>query len=172
MNTLKIRKVLLQTAKISVGSCIAIWLSEYLHLQNATSAGTIALLTIVATRWETFRLSLFRIITFLSSVTIAYAAMHMFHSEWFSYGAYIFLMILFCELMGMKSTISVNAMIGTHFLTTQDFSSAFIWNECCLILIGIVVAIILNFYHDNRGTKKHIEANMRYTESQFQTVFQ
>ena len=65
------RKVLLLAVKIAVGSSAAIYIAQILGLEYEASAGTIALLTLVTTKWETVRLSVYRLITFVFSVVLA-----------------------------------------------------------------------------------------------------
>ena len=170
MEQIRIRKALLQAAKIAVGSSAAIFLAEFFHMQFAASAGTIALLTIVATKWETMKLSLLRIVTFAMAVLLSWITIRFFHSEWVAYGVYIFGIVMICELLGWKATISVNAVIGTHFLSVMDFSCSFILNELGLVVIGISIAIALNLFHYNKGSREAIVQNMRYTESQLQML--
>ena len=170
MDRKEIKKLLIRTAKIAVGSSAAIYAADFLKLEYAASAGSIALLTLVTTKWETLKLSVFRIITFLASVILAWMAFTHIESEWVAYGAFVFVMVLLSELVGLKATISVNAVIGTHFLATKDFGTAFVRNEFLLVLIGISVAIVLNLFNDNHNQKKDIIRNMRWTEQQLQMI--
>lgn len=163
-------KPLMQAAKIGIGSSAAIYIAEMMHLQFAAAAGSIALLTIVATKWETMRLSLLRIVTFVIATALSWFTIVLFRSEWVAYGVYIFLIVMMCELLGWKSTISVNAVIGSHFLSTLDFSREFILNEFWLVLIGITIAVILNLFHNNQSHKKEIIRHMRYTEEKLQGI--
>lgn len=164
------KKLLLRTVKIALGSCAAIYVAEAMQLEYATSAGSIALLTLMTTKWETLKLSVLRILTFFMSATLAWIAFAHIESEWVAFGAFIFVMIILSELLGLRATISVNAVIGTHFLVTRDFSIHFVMNECYLVLIGITVAILLNLYHANHYHKKDIIQNMRFTEQQLQLI--
>lgn len=170
MEKKELKKLLLRTTKIAVGSSAAIYAAELLQLDYAASAGSIALLTLVTTKWETLKLSVFRVITFIASVALAWIAFAHLSSEWVAYGAFIFVLVLLSEVLGLKATISVNAVIGTHFLTALDFSIAFVKNEFLLVLIGISVAIVLNLFHDNHNQKKDIIRNMRWTEQQLQMI--
>lgn len=160
----------LQAVKIAVGSSAAIYIAESMHLKFGASAGSIALLTIVATKWETVKLSFLRVITFVFSVALICLTISLFRSEWVAYGAFIFALVMFCEFFGWKSAISVNSVIGTHFLSTRDFSIHFILNELLLILIGISVALLLNLFHNNSGRRKEMVGNMRLTEKRLQMI--
>ena len=47
------KRVLILSLKIGVGSAIAIILAYFFKLDNPTSAGTIALLSLLTTKWGT-----------------------------------------------------------------------------------------------------------------------
>lgn len=166
----KWKKLLMQTSKIAVGSSAAICIAESLKLQYAAAAGSIVLLTIVATKWDTVKLSLFRILTFGIAALLSFVTLTVFRSDWIAYGVFMFVLVILCELFGWKATISVNAVIGTHFLYTRDFSPEFILNEFQLVLIGVVIALLLNLFHHNAGSKKAIIQNMRRAEGQLQMI--
>lgn len=170
INQRKIRKLFLQAAKIAVGSSLGMCIAEKMNLQFATSVGTITLLTLVMTKWDTIRLSVYRILSFGISVLLAGILFQTIQSEWVAYGAYIFLVFLICTFLDWKAVISVNAVIGTHFLVERDFSYAFIRNEFFLVLTGITIALLLNLFHGNRSHQNHIIQNMRKSERELQTI--
>ncbi len=166
------QKTMLRVIKIAFGSCVAIYIAEYFQLQFAVAAGSITLLTVVTTKWQTVRLSGWRVATFLISGVIAWWVFQWVDSEWLAYGLYILIVAAISEVMGWGATISVNAVIGTHFLTTMDFTPAFIKNEFYLVLIGISIALILNLFNGNIRHKQKIENGMRDVEKGLQEVLQ
>lgn len=151
MRDTRCRKILSRSLKIAVGSSLAIFVAQLFRLQNATSAGIITLITIVTTRWETVQLSYQRVMTFFLSVVLACVVFQAVPWAWVDYGIYIFVMAIICQLLKWDSTVSLNAVIGTHFLVSHNFSLVFILNEFSLVLIGIVFAILLNFYPRTSG---------------------
>lgn len=161
---------MLQAIKIAVGSSAAIYVAEVLNLEYAISAGSIALLTLVTTKWETVKLSWFRLVTFLVSSVLAWVVFTQIQSEWMAYGIYIFLIVIVSEEFGWKATISVNAVIGMHFMAKRDFEASFVFNEFMLVLIGITVAVVLNLFYDYAGQRKDLVRNMRYTENRMQMI--
>ena len=164
------KKTLIIALKIAIGTSAAMFIAQALHLQNAGSAGTIALLTIVTTKWETVRLSIARIVTFAIAVLLVMLIYVNIPIAWLDFGIYIFFIVLICEFLGWKSTISVNSVIGTHFIVAQDFSPQFIANEFMLVLIGTVVAFVVNLFSHNRNRRKKLVANIAYVESQLQMI--
>lgn len=166
----QIKKNLLLAAKIGVGSSLAILAAYSLHLDNTISAGTIALLTLMTTRWETVRLSVYRLVTFMISAAIAWIIALYVDNVIVAYGFYVFCTVLVAESLGWRATISVNAVAGAHLFISNDFSRASILNEFALVLIGILLALIINLFHDNRSHRIEMVADMRKTEENLQEI--
>lgn len=166
----RIKKRILRAAKIAVGSSTAIFLAKMLHLDHMISAGTIALLTIMTTKWETVKLSVSRLVTLLITITLAEILFQNISNDWQAYGLFIFLMIVICEMLGWGATISVNSVIGAHFLTGMDFGRQAVMNEVMLVVIGTAVAVILNLFQDYEGSRKNLVRYMRETENRLQRV--
>ncbi len=164
-------KMLMLAAKIAVGSSIAIYVAELLELQFSASAGIVTLLTLVTTKRGTIKLALARFVTFAVVVLFSWMTFIPFRSEWLAFGAFIFLTVLMCQASGWMATLSVNAVIGTHFLTTLDFSPSFFLNEFLLVFIGSAIAFVLNLFHHNRSQEEHLRDKMAYTEEQMQFIF-
>ena len=72
MLKMKAGKYLAVALKTAIGSCIAILAAEQFHLEFASSAGIIALLTLINTRWDTLRLSGVRLVSFFATVLLAW----------------------------------------------------------------------------------------------------
>lgn len=164
----KYRKTLLLALKIGIGTSIAIYTAQALDLENAVSAGTVTLLTLMMSKWATVKLSVARLATFLMTILLAWAIFSHIDSMWIAYGVLLTLVVLISDLLGWRATVSVNAVVAVHLLTSHDFSAAAIWNEFLLVLIGVVLAVILNLFHANFSHKRKIIADMRDTENRLQ----
>lgn len=169
-NKLRIRKMLLLAAKIGIGSSAAIYIAQLLNLEYATSAGIITLLTVLTTKWETIRLSFLRLLTYVITVAVCWGIFHLVPNMWIEYGLFLFIIVFVGEWMGWRGTLSVNAVIGTHFLTTQNFTVSFLINELLLVVIGIVIAIVLNLVHINNAHEHGIVKSMRHVEHQMKQI--
>ena len=106
----KLKKILLPALKIAIGSSAAIGIAEFLSLQYASSAGIIALLTIASTKWETMRLSLYRLITFCITVILTFLLFHLLPWDWATYGLFLLFTVIYSTWIGWRVTISVNEM--------------------------------------------------------------
>ena len=167
----KLKKILVLALKIGVGGSLAYYLAErILHLQFASSAGIITLLTLQTTKWDTFKLAYRRVLTFFLTYGTCLVLYYVIRASWFDYGVYLLLMVAFCEWLGWRNAISVNAVIGAHFLSSHDFSLEFMINEFMLVLIGISVALILNLFHIYNTHESGIVKCMRYTENEMKKI--
>lgn len=166
----KLKKSLLLALKISLGSSLAIYTAEFLRLQYASAAGIVTLLTLVTTRKGTLRLSINRLITFALVGLVTSITFIPIQDDWIAYGLFVFLMVAICDPLGWQATISTNAVIGTHFLMTHDFSPQFFLNEFLLVTIGITFATLLNQFHDIQGQKKNFSQSIQMVEHQMQEL--
>lgn len=167
-NITKWKRALILAGKIALGSSLAIYTAELLHLQFSSSAGIVTLLTVVTTKKGTLQLSAARVATFVLAAAAASVTFLQIHSEWIAYGLFVFLVALVSELLGWRATISTNAVIGTHFLMNLDFSPAFFLNEFMLVAIGILFAFLLNMIQDIRGEKRHFAEKIHQLELKMQ----
>ncbi len=168
----KYRKMLLLAVKIGLGSSIAIYIAQMLHLEYAVSAGTVTLLTLMASKWETIRLSIARFATFIVTILLGWLIFSNISSMWAAYGILLTLVVFITEALGWRTTISVNSVVAAHLVTSQNFSPAAIWNEFLLVLIGVVLAMLLNLFHGNYSHRQKIISNMRDTESCLQSILE
>lgn len=166
----RLEKRVLLAVKIAVGSALAIYIAEVMHLEFAVSAGTVTLLSLLGTKRETVRISVIRIGTFFLTSLLAVLLIPWMHSEWIAFGIVIFIVTLLSVVMGWKASLSVNGVIAAHYMMKMDFSIAFIYNEFMLVLIGVVIALVLNLFHLNGNRKKDIIEDMRYTENTLQGI--
>lgn len=165
-----LKKNLLLALKISLGSSLAIFFATQFGLGNAVSAGTITLLTLMNSKSETVRLSLYRLITFAVCVVIAGASFVFIDHMALAFGCYVFFTVLFADFFNLRSTISVNVVAGAHFFINQEFSEAAIRNEFILVLIGVVLAIVLNLFQYNKHDRKALVASMRQAEEDLRNI--
>ena len=161
---IRVRKQGLAALKIAFGSSLAIYIAYSLHLQNEVAAGIITLLTVLTTKWETVRLTVYRMLSLMITIVLAVLVFENVKNEWVAFGIFIFVLVLALEMFGWMATLSVNAVIGGHFLMNLDFGRDFILNEIYLVVIGVTIALVLNLFHPYETTRKTLIAYMRRSE--------
>lgn len=132
--------------KIAVGSAIAIMIAYASGLNYAVSAGIIALLTLQDTKKETLIVSLMRIGAFVLAVIIAFITFSIFSYNPIAYGIFLLLFVGICYYLKMYDAIPINAVLATHYLLEENMSLALIGNEAFLLLIGVCIGFLMNFY--------------------------
>ena len=166
----KFRKTLLLAVKIGLGSSIGIYISEALHLEYAVSAGTVTLLTLMTLKWDTVKLSIARFATFLTTIVLGWLIFLHINNIWAAYGILLTLVAFISEFAGWRTTRSVNSIVAAHLVTTRNFSPAAIWNEFLLVMIGVVLAVLLNLFQENQYHRRLIVSNMRDAENRLQSI--
>ena len=165
------RKMAIKVLKIAVGSCMAVAIAQFFELPYATSAGIVTLLTVQNTRRDTIRLAAERLLSFLLSVLLVFVCFRYIGKlEWVNYGVYIFLMVHVCYFFGWENTISVNAVMGTHYLLTPDYSLNFAASELAVIAIGTALALLMNWHMPSN--LKTLREDIRKAEDDMQQVLQ
>ncbi len=166
----KQKKILILSSKIGFGSAVAILFAYMFRLDNPTSAGTIALLSLLTTKWGTTKLIFRRVTTFLFTIALCFIFFPLLPSKWIAFGLILALLVAHCEFRGVHNTLSVNSMIAVHYLTSLDFSFHFFLNEFYLILIGALIAFVLNLFHDYAGDEKQLKNDILYVEEKLQRL--
>lgn len=164
------KRVFILALKIGIGSAIAIFVANVFNLDNPTSAGTIALLSLLTTKWGTVKLVLRRITTFFVTILFCFLFFELISSHWVAFGLVIACLVGYSEKMKCQNTLSVNAMIAVHYLSYLDFSVHFMMNEFYLILIGAIIAFLLNLVHDYSGEEEYLNFCMQYMEDKIQSL--
>lgn len=155
--------------KIAAGSAAAIFISEWIGLDYASSAGIITLLTIQNTRRATIRLSIFRLISFFIAMLIAGVMSLLFGFHAYGYGSFMVLLTIISYYFKWGDTISTNAVFGTHlFMAGEIITADFLWNEFFLLIIGTGIALLLNLKMPNK--EKEIRYVLKYTEQEMRGI--
>lgn len=168
----RIKRALLLAAKVGLGSAAAIIIATLFGLQNPTAAGTITLLTLLNTKKGTLNLIFRRLITFLLTLVLCLALFGLLHNEYAAFGIFLIVIVFISELLDWENTLSVNALIGMHFLSVRELTTAFVTNEFALLMIGVLIAFALNQFYDNKGHLAHLQDSVRETEDGIAALFQ
>lgn len=163
---------MLFSIKLAAGSSIAIITAQSFHLNFATSSGIIAMFTIMSTRRATLRLAGLRLCSFAITILLAWMVFLHAGDTWAAYGLFILLLSSILLTLDWKSSLSVNAVIGTHFWNTPDFRLEHIWNEFCLVCIGITVALILNLFHADGRQQKKLTVHLQTIECRLKNILE
>jgi len=149
------KEVLLNTVKISAAAILATGIAIALELNFALSAGAVAILTIQPTKRETVKTAAGRFLAFLSALVIAFCCYRVLGFTFRGYAVFLLLYILVCQVVGWYSSMAINSVLMSHFLSVETMRFSAVVNEGAIFLIGMGIGVIANM---------HLKKNADYIE--------
>lgn len=149
------KQVIVNTVKISLAAMIATATATMLELDFAISAGTVAILTIQPTKRETIRTALGRLLAFVSALLIAAVSYGLLGYTLWGFMLFLLLYIFVCQAIGWYSSMAINSVLISHFLTAENMDLHALFNECQIFAIGMSIGVIANL---------HLRKNVNYIE--------
>ncbi len=126
--SLKTRQILLNMFKLGAGVTAAILSAEEIGLVNIYSAGSIALITLLTSKWDSLKTSGWRIATYFLTVAVTFVLEKVTDHPVICFGLAVSVIYLFCELFNIRSVLAVNGVICSHFIASQNFTFGMILN--------------------------------------------
>ncbi|MFI3064671.1 aromatic acid exporter family protein [Streptococcus suis] len=145
-----------RTIKLILATVLSIYLADWLGLSYATSAGIIAILSILDTRKSSFKMARNRLYSTLLALTIATITFYLLGFEIWTLGIYLAIYVPTAYHFRWEAGIAPSTVLVTHLLLEQDISLIFLGNELALFLIGAGLALLFNLYMPSQ--EKKIEA--------------
>lgn len=142
-----IKNKALNILKIAGTAVLAILLADALLLDNAVSAGAIAILSIQRTKKETVLTAVGRVLAFVCALIIARIC---FMLLGFSLSAFCVFTVIFaalCICMGWEHSITINMLLIAHFLAADSMGAEIVRNEILLFVLGVGAGILANIIH-------------------------
>lgn len=149
------KETILNTIKFSLAAILATIVATLLRLDFAVSAGTVAILSIQPTKRETIKTAAGRLLAFLCALLIAFGCYQLLGYTLLGFILFLLIYISVCQIFGWYSSMAVNSVLISHFLTLGNMSQAEIINECWIFFIGVSIGIIANM---------HLRKNVNYIE--------
>jgi uncharacterized membrane protein YgaE (UPF0421/DUF939 family) len=138
-----------QALKMVIGALIATILSDWLTLEYSVTAGIIVILSIQPTKQQSIRVGVKRIIASVIGLMITVGLMLMFG---YTLPVFILSLLLFIPLaflFKIEEGIVVSAVLMSHILAKSDWKYGI--NALAILLIGVVIAVILNLFMPNKS---------------------
>lgn len=156
------------TIKFSLAAILAIVIATVLELDYAVSAGIVAILSIQPTKRETVKTAIGRFLAFLCALLIASGCYELLGYTLWGFGGYLLLYIFVCQILGWYSSMAVNSVLISHFLTAGNMDITTIFNECGIFFIGVSIGLLANMYL--RKNVDYIEELKENTDNQIRKI--
>lgn len=140
------KKILLNTVKITFAAVCAIFLAQALQLQFAVSAGIVAILSVQPTKKETLRTALSRFLAFAVALVISGLLFNLIGFTVPVFFIYLALFILICQWRKWISSMAMDSVLISHFLTLGKTGPSEVLNEVLLFVVGVGFGILVNLF--------------------------
>lgn len=143
------KNLIYRALKISIGVTLAIFIAQIVGLTYSTTAGIIAMLSILDTRKQTYTVGIKRMGTSLMAIVIATVLFQFYGHNLIIFA--LFLVIYVPLLTVLKSTegLTVSTVLVTHIYTLGTLGLPVMMNEMGLMVIGVLVAWSMNLHMPN-----------------------
>lgn len=163
-----------RTIKLVLATCIAIALADFLQLSYATSAGIIAILSILDTRRASLKTAWARLWSTILALAIASLAFSLFGFHLLTLGLYLLLYVPLAYKANLTAGIAPCTVLVTHLFLEKSTSLILLGNELALFLIGAGIALLANLYMPSQDKQiqvfhEEVEQGLKAILLRFQT---
>lgn len=139
-------KLVYQSIKVTLATVLAILIAELLNLHYSTTAGVIAMLSVLDTRKQSMIVGVKRLGAASLGVVLAIVLFNLLGHRLWVLG--IFLMIFIPLLTWFRSTeaLAVATVLVTHIYSINTTEPWIFINELVLLFIGVLIGWLLNLH--------------------------
>lgn len=166
-----------RTIKLVLATSLAFLLADQLGLAYASSAGVIALLSVLDTRRSSFKVARGRLLATLLALGLASG---LFSSLGFSFLTFTLFLALYIPLLyrfQLEVGLAPSTVLVLHLLQEKNVSWSLLGNELALFLLGAGLALLINLYMPSKVRQieayhQRVEEGLRVILRQFQVFLQ
>lgn len=140
------KKIIINSGKISIAVALAIGIANLLQLEFAISAGIVAILTILPTKRETVKTAAERLLAFVIAMGIAYICFEVLGTNQWAFMIYILPYAFICCLRKWNAAIAMNSVLISHFISLGSMNVHTVTNELLIFGIGVGIGIFMNLH--------------------------
>ena len=158
-----------RTWKTGIGAVIAMIIAKELGLSYWVSAGIITILSIQSTKRESLKIAIKRIESVIIALIVSSILFLVLGFNSVVFGLYLLIFIPLTVKLKVTDGIVVSSVLVTHLLVEKQVNSYWIINELGLMLVGVLVALILNSYMPKNEEK--IKEDIDYISEKIKEIF-
>lgn len=132
--------------KTAFGTFLAIYLAQIMGISYEVTAGIVTIISIQTTKKESVKIAVERFIASLIGLFIAAIFFYFFGYTPFVFGLFILIFMPVCLRFNLFQGFLVTVVLATHILTEKNLSLKILSNEILILVLGALIAIILNLY--------------------------
>lgn len=135
-----------RTVKLTLAMLGAIWLAEFLGLAYTSSAGVIAILSLLDTRRHSLIMAQKRLLAALLALGLAVVFFGLLGYQLWVMGVYLLVYVPLTYRFKLEVGIAPVTVLVLQLFAEKSIQMSWLGNELLLFLIGAGVALLLNLY--------------------------
>lgn len=152
--------------KTALGTFISIYLAEFFNINFGVTAGIVTIISIQATKRESFKIALERFIASLVGLLLSLVFFYFWGYSPIIFGLFVLIFMPICTKFNLIQGFLVTVVLATHILVIEKISMKIFINEILIMILGMGVALILNLYmpdmrKDIRESKFRVDSLMK-----------
>ena len=140
------KQIFINTVKVPGAAILAIIVAQFLHLDFAVSAGIVAILSVQPTKKETLKTAFSRFLAFAVALVISGLLFNICGFTVSIFFIYLAIFILICQWRGWISSMAMDSVLISHFLSFGKTGPSEIFNEVLLFVVGVGFGILVNIF--------------------------
>lgn len=132
--------------KTALGTFLAVWIADFLGIKYGVTAGIVAIISIQATKKESFKIALERLIASIVGLFIAAIFFYFFGYTPLIFGIFVLIFMPICLKFNLFQGFLATVVLATHILAEKNITIKILLNEIDILILGAGIAIILNLY--------------------------
>lgn len=160
----------LRTIKITLAATIAIYIAQFVGLENSLATGIITILTLLDTRKASRQISF----TYLTATVLAFAIATIifliFDFQVWAFGLYLLCFVPIAYRLSLSAAIAPVSVLVTHFVIAESVAWHWQLNGLLIMAIGAGMAILFNLWMPNHKPK--LQEAVQEIETQFRVVLE
>lgn len=135
-----------KTIKMALSATIATFIADYFGLSFGVTAGVIAILSILNTKKEAFKVGAKRLVACSIALGFSFGIYLLLGNSPLIFGLFLLIFIPITLRLKLDEGMVVGVVLSTHLLTSGNIDLNWIANELALVTIGVGVALLFNLY--------------------------
>lgn len=158
-----------RTVKTAIGGMIALSIAQMLGLENASTAAVITLLSVQSTQRKSILIAWKRLLACLLGMGLAILIFEGCAYTPVAVGLLLFIYVPLMAKLGLQDGIVPGFVIVMQLFMSYAITEALLINQLCIVLIGILVALLFNLYMPS--VEGEIKKIMQELDGNFEIIF-
>lgn len=164
-----LREQIVKSLKITIGVVVAILLAQALKMEFYSSVATIVIVSMLSAKKQSIKLAGTRLLAAIVSLALSSLLFTIFGFSLSIFGLYILIFTFLMYKFDTEIAIVLNVVLVMHIYSLEEISLPILLNEFGLMFLGIVVALVFNFF--TLDIEGELIEYQKQTESLFDSIF-